>query len=391
MADEETSSTRSRSSTRSSTRTSTRSASASDTSVFSLVPTTTPSETALITPSASAVGTSTSLVSSATSTPAANADGTSTRGLPVGAVTALVVTISILVIGVGAFLAVFFMRKRAGRPLFAKLKGEPKRRDSQLQPSLPDSSIYLPSKERDVEADTISKSPSSLDSDVLSPKAKARSSRASSSIFADDTMTVTSRSHYLRPLSLGEPPSAITLRGLQAANGSTAQLLPASERRDSNVVFAERSLSPIPGTPATPGITFIPADSSYGYGEISPTEPRQAVTMTRATRYSDPPTPVTSFTPLAPNPYSFDLKRNSTNTLAPSQYGMSLAGSRPQSMASVYSTQTQNQPMELPDNLSPDVAATLQRLHNRVSTAWSMNSVDTSRLNKHTPAPTEEG
>jgi hypothetical protein len=294
------------------------------------------------------------------------------------------------VLGVIAFLAVIFKRKRArgqcSRSPYA-VNHEPKRRDSYPQPIVPDSSIYISSK--DIDTDTITKSQASLDSDfLLSPKSRARSSRASSSIFADDNATVNSRINYLRPLSLGESPASLTQRGMQMAYGPSHQVRPLFERSHPNTLDLERQLSPIPGTPATPGIVFAPAEPDDEHRALVQPSPTPSLARSES-RSSTPPIPATSL-PALPRPpilsvsYSPDVapQRHSRHTLLASSSGPGFSDSRPQSMVSVYSTRTQDQGIEISDSLSPDVIVTLERLKKRVSTPWSVHSTDTYRFDK---------
>ncbi|KAB5595809.1 hypothetical protein CTheo_822 [Ceratobasidium theobromae] len=270
-------------------------------------------------------------------------------------------------------------RKRAAKRSPYVVKHEPKRRESYPQPALSDSSVYISSKpERDSDVDTIRKSKASDNDLLLSPNSKFRSSRASSSIFVDDNATVHSHhtsSNYIRPLSLGESTTSFAQRGMQLAYG-TPQPLSLYEPLSSN---GGGRLSPIPGTPITPGIVFAPAEPAH--------KPETKVLVRRSVRNSIPLTPTISLSPLAPPPLALSSsgpsepapQRNRLSVLAPTLY---INDSRPQSMVSVYSTQTQNQPMEFSEALSPDVMTTLERLKKRISTPWSVRSEDGYRFGR---------
>ncbi|CAE6436176.1 unnamed protein product [Rhizoctonia solani] len=373
------------------------------------VPTTSPTSTGFLTAS---VPTQTESASS--STPTSNPSDNSGGPKPPVAVIAVSTSLGVLVIGVVAFLLIFRCRRQKGQsPYLAR--NEPKRRDTHPQPTIHESSLYLASKEREHEKDSMPMSPtSSFDVDILrSPR--IGSSRASSSIFLDDRddVTISSR-NYFRPLSLGEP---LTARGLHSPPSTTAQPTPLFERLNSNRADLERQLPTIPGTPATPRFAIFSPEEQDGETlmaqardrpppppviSLSRTTTRNSSRSSRSsrskTRNSTPPTPTSSLPPLSPPPpiplpplpnSSDDLsKRASTNTLtAPPRPG--LGDVRPLSMQSAYSFQSQNLGLTYSGTLSPDVLATLERLKKRVSTPWSINSVDTFNYTKATP-PTEQ-
>ncbi|KAJ1307469.1 hypothetical protein OPQ81_001568 [Rhizoctonia solani] len=383
------------------------------------IPTNKPSATGLLTASVPVQTETTSSLVAPTSTPASNTADNSGGPKPPVAVIAVSTILGVLVIGAVAFFLIFRCRRRRGGSPYIT-RHESRRRDTHPQPTIQDSLLYLPSKEPENEKDSSPMSPSSssIDSDILrSPKSRVRSSRASSSIFIDDRddVTISSRSNYFRPLSLGE---SLTSRGLQSPPSATTQHTPLFDRFNSNRLGLERQLPTIPGTPATPRFAFFGAEEQDGkslMARAQPTQPPQAITLSRTTtrnstrssyssrsktRNSTPPTPTLALPPLSPPPLmplpplpnsSDDLsKRQSTNTLtAPSRF--ELGDSRPVSMQSAYSAQSQNLSPSYSGALSPDVLATLERLKKRISTPWSINSVDTDNFNKTTTAPTEEG
>ncbi|CCO28875.1 hypothetical protein BN14_02873 [Rhizoctonia solani AG-1 IB] len=258
---------------------------------------------------------------------------------------------------------------------------------------------------------------SSVDFEITrSPRSKPRSSRASSSIFIDDRddVTISSRSNYFRPLSLGEP---LTSRGLLHSPASaTSQPTPLFDRFNSNKAAPDRQLPTIPGTPATPRFAFFTPEEQDGERIIAQAQPatvdiislsrtttrnsnRSSRSARSKTRNSTPPTPTASLPPLSPPPpiplpplpgSSDDVsKRASTNTLG-APFRPAFRDSRPVSMQSAYSIQTQSLAPNYPGSLSPDILATLERLKKRISTPWSINSVDTYQFNKTTAPPTEE-
>ncbi|CAE6410949.1 unnamed protein product [Rhizoctonia solani] len=407
----------SRSRTASSTSLFTSTASGSNIETATFVPTTTSgtASTGLITASVPAQTETTSSLPAPTPTPTLS-DNNGPSGPPVAAIVVPTI-LGVFVIGAVAFLLIFRRRRRNGSPYITR--HEPKRRDTHPQPTIQESSLYLASKESENEKDSTPMSPgSSIDCDIMrSPRSKLRSSRASSSIFMDDRddVTISSRSNYFRPLSLGEP---VASRGLlQSPTSATSQPTPLFDRFNSNRVVPDRQLPTIPGTPATPRFAFFTTEEQDGERVIAQAQPvavdviSLSRTTTRSsnhssrsarfkTRNSTPPTPTASLPPLSPPPpiplpplpnSSEDLsKRVSTNTLsAPSRPG--LMDSRPVSMQSAYSVQTQNLTPNYPGSLSPDILATLERLKKRISTPWSINSVDTYQFNRTTAPPTEEG
>ncbi|KAL5634982.1 hypothetical protein ACGC1H_002873 [Rhizoctonia solani] len=374
----------------------------------SSISTVSPTATGHLTTSVPVQTESTSSLAAPTSTQTSNPSDNGSGPKPPVAVIAVSTVLGVLVIGVVAFLLIFRCNRRKGQsPYLAR--NEPKRRDTQPQPTIHESSLYLASKEREHEKDSMPMSPtSSFDVDILrSPR--IGSSRASSSIFLDDRddVTISSR-NYFRPLSLGEP---LTARGLHSPPSTTAQPSPLFERLNSNRDL-ERQLPTIPGTPATPRFAIFSPEEQDGETLIAQARdqpPPPTISLSRTTtrnssrssrssrsktRNSTPPTPTSSLPPLSPPPpiplpplpnssddYS---KRSSTNTLtAPSQPG--LGDARPISTQSAYSFQSQNLGLTYSGTLSPDVLATLERLKKRVSTPWSINSVDTFNYTKATP------
>ncbi|KAF8688944.1 hypothetical protein RHS03_09204, partial [Rhizoctonia solani] len=412
----------SRSRTASSTFSSTESEGGLDTTTTAtFVPTTTPSTTGLLTASVPVQTETTSSSSLSASTPistTSTSDNSGAAGPPVAAIVVPTI-LGAFVIGAVAFFLIFRRRRRrssSGSPYITR--HEPKRRDTHPQPTIQDSSLYLASnKEPENEKDTTPMSPSSsIDCEILrSPKSKLRSSRASSSIFIDDRddVTISSRSNHFRPLSLGEP---LTSRGLQSPTSATSQPTPLFDRTHSNRAVSDRQLPTIPGTPSTPRFAFFTPEEQDGEKLIAQAQPAdvEIISLSRTTtrnsnrssrsarsktRNSTPPTPTGSLPPLSPPPpiplpplpgLSDHLaKRVSTNTLsAPSRPGF--MDSRPVSMQSAYSVQTQRFSPNLSSSLSPDVLATLERLKKRISTPWSINSVDTYQFSKTTAPPTEE-
>ncbi|KAF8666651.1 hypothetical protein RHS04_09456 [Rhizoctonia solani] len=413
----------SRSRTASSTFSSTESEGGLDTTTTAtFVPTTTPSATGLLTASVPVQTETTSSSSLSASTPistTSTSDNSGAAGPPVAAIVVPTI-LGAFVIGAVAFFLIFRRRRRrrssSGSPYITR--HEPKRRDTHPQPTIQDSSLYLASnKEPENEKDMTPMSPSSsIDCEILrSPKSKLRSSRASSSIFIDDRddVTISSRSNHFRPLSLGEP---LTSRGLQSPTSATSQPTPLFDRTHSNRAVSDRQLPTIPGTPSTPRFAFFTPEEQDGEKLIAQVQPAdvEIISLSRTTtrnsnrssrsarsktRNSTPPTPTGSLPPLSPPPpiplpplpgLSDHLaKRVSTNTLsAPSRPGF--MDSRPVSMQSAYSVQTQRFSPNLSSSLSPDVLATLERLKKRISTPWSINSVDTYQFNKTTAPPTEE-
>lgn len=212
-------------------------------------------------------------------------------------------------------------------------------------------------------------------------KQKSQSSRASSSIIlSDEDLPTNSRSNFLRPLSLGESTSSLTLRGMQLAND-----MPTLTENPNSPKFPPN----LPIT-TTPGRVEMPQDE-----EKTLVAPSHIFTLTHFGTPDASPEPSVRGPSPAPVPFvhrSFDAgaNRSSYASLAPSLRGPSInERSRPQSMASVYSTQTQNQE-PLPDTLAPDVLAALDRLKKRTSTPWSIASVDTYRAERPTLGRTEE-
>jgi hypothetical protein len=283
---------------------------------------------------------------------------------------------------------VFFLRKRRRRQQHPEeshvAEHEPKRRDNYPQPNLPDTILHFAPKNNSY-IDGGTKFPAnSLDSGLDQSRRRTRSSRASSSIFIlDDTMTVTSRSNYLRPVSLGEP---IALKGLQAAYGAKGQMPTLAE----NPVQPTMERQPSHVMPATPKITLGRANS-LDDDEKTLSEFSHISTSTRPkTPESVAPSPA-QLPPLAPVPpmrYSFlggTSKRDSNNTLAPSRHDVRSMDdrSRPQSMLSVYSTRTQKtETVDMSATLSPDMFAVLSRLKKRISTPWSITSAETYRAER---------
>ncbi|KAG8734561.1 hypothetical protein FRC10_011654 [Ceratobasidium sp. 414] len=330
----------------------TRSSSAS---VTSLIPTAVSSQTAAITQS----------VPVASSTAVAN--GAPKSSTPVAAIAVVVV---ILVLGLISSGVAFFLCKRKKRKQRSAEEQhvasyEPKRQNSFPQLDTADPFARDSKASDDDFKSTIYSLDSTLD---LAARAKTRSSRASSSIFvADDTMTVTSRSHFLRPVSLGEP---IALRGVQVACGQMPPL-PESPLLKTSIEI-----------PVVPKATSDRSSVSSKDGDDS--KSTHIVTIIRsASPEPVPPVPPVPahLPPLAPIPpfrYSlFDdsARRDSTNTLEPPRYD----SPRPQSMASVYSTPEADDASEM---LSPDLQQVLSRLKKRISTPWSINSVETSRTGR---------
>ncbi|CAE6515792.1 unnamed protein product [Rhizoctonia solani] len=390
-------STRSRTSTsksRTGSSTSRPQSTSSNVQTETFIPTNSLTTTGLITAS---VPVQTESTSSLVPTPAPTSNPSDNGGpKPPVAVIAVSTILGVLVIGAVAFLLVFRCRRRRGQSPYIT-RHEPKRRDTHPQPTIQESSLYLASKEED------EKSPmsptSSLDVDIMrSPKSRIRTSRASSSIFIDDRddVTVSSRSNHFPPLSLGE-----SLRGFHSPPSAASQPTPLSDRFSSN----KDQLPTIPGTPATPRFAIFSPEEQDGEVLIARAPPSQVTTLSRTTtrnsnrssssrtktRNSTPPTPTASLPPsppppipLPPLPNSFDdSKRASTSTLtAPSRPGF--GDSRPLSVQSAYSFQSQNLGPNYPGTLSPDILATLERLKKRISTPWSINSVDTENFNKTT-------
>ncbi|CUA76043.1 hypothetical protein RSOLAG22IIIB_02050 [Rhizoctonia solani] len=416
----------SKSRTGSSTTSTFTSDSSSNFETETFVPTASTSATGLLTASVPIQTESTTSIATSTPIPTSTSspsDNGSSK--PPVAVIAVSTIFGVLVVGVAVFLLIYRCRRKKGQSPYIT-KHEPKRKDSQPQPAIQESSLYLASKERENEKDPTPMSPtSSLDVDIMrSPKSRLRSSRASSSIFIDDRddATISSRSNHFHPLSLGEP---LTARMSQSPPSATAQPSPLFERSNSNRADPERQLPTIPGTPATPRFAiFTPPEEQDGEALIAqardqpPPPPVISLSLSRTTtrnsnrssrssrsnrssrsktRNSTPPTPTSSLPPLSPPPpiplpplpnSSDDLsKRLSTNTLtAPSRSG--LRDSRPISIQSAYSFQSQNLGLNYSGALSPDVLATLERLKKRISTPWSINSVDTYKTGA---APTEQG
>ncbi|KAG8749027.1 hypothetical protein FRC12_013613 [Ceratobasidium sp. 428] len=192
-------------------------------------------------------------------------------------------------------------------------------------------------------------------------------------------MTINSRSNFLRPVSLGEP---IALKTMQPTYGQMPTLPESPLQSTTNV---EQRM-----------VDQVPKDASESSGSSSEGDDDKysahIVTVTRpATPEIIPPVPPippipAQLPPLPPVPairaslFSDPYRRDSTNTLAPSRYDVS---SRPMSMASVYSTRSQQTEVAgSPGSLSPDVQEVLSRLKKRISTPWSINSVATNRTER---------
>ncbi|QRV90076.1 hypothetical protein RhiJN_18094 [Ceratobasidium sp. AG-Ba] len=294
---------------------------------------------------------------------------------------AAIVVVVIVILGLISSGITFFLCKRKRRKQRSaeepySVNHEPKRRESHLQPALPD--VLPHSSKVDDGYDSDTKSPvHSIDSGLdLTSRAKPRSSRASSSIFIpDDTMTVASRSHFLRPLSLGEP---IALKSMQLGAGQMPTLPESPLQPNTNM---EQRTGPLPQT--------MSESSSSSEGDDDDKKSTHTFTLTRPdTPELAPPLPPipAQLPPLPPVPpirtslFNGSSRRDSSNTLAPTRYD---GPSRPQSMISVYSTRTQKDELdESSGSLSPDVAEVLTRLKKRISTPWSINSIATSRTER---------
>ncbi|KAG9128102.1 hypothetical protein FRC07_004996 [Ceratobasidium sp. 392] len=345
--------------------------SATSTTTLTLISTT----TTTITPSQTVAITSTAVPEvQPSSTSAAAVSGSS---MPVAAIVAVVVFVILGIIsaGVAFFLCRRKKRKQRSTEETYVVNHEPKRQDS--YPHSPLSDPFARSSKADEDRD--SKSPAnSLDSglDFTSLPKPPRSSRASSSIFVpDDTMTIASRSNvFLRPISLGEP---IAMKTMQPTY-SQMPVLPESPLQSSTNV---QRVDQVPKAASESSDS-----SSEDHDDRSSTH---IVTITRpATPEVIPPVPPipAQLPPLRPIPairsslFSDSYRRDSTNSLVPSRYEES---HRPLSMASVYSTRSQQTVVAgAPDSLSPDVQEVLSRLKKRISTPWSINSIATNRTQR---------
>ncbi|KAF8599627.1 hypothetical protein BDV93DRAFT_560255 [Ceratobasidium sp. AG-I] len=336
--------------------------SASSTSLVSL---TDASGTAVFTNSASLT---TSTVS-ATAVP-----GAAVQKGPSAAVVVLIVLGILLLASAGVGLTCF-LRKRKVKQRSAKDLLEANHEPKPQESVIPDTVPYFPTATDQSHVYPLGGGARSIS------KQKSQSSRASSSIvLSDEDLPMNSRSNFLRPLSLGESTSSLTLRGMQLAN-------------DMPTVAEDQNSPKLPPNlpiTTTPGRVEMPQDE-----EKMNVAPSHIFTLTH---FGTPdPSPVPSIRGPSPStvPFvhrSFDasVNRNSYASLAPSLRGGSMnERSRPQSMASVYSTQTQNQP-DMPDTLAPDVLAALDRLKKRISTPWSIASADTYRADRNTLSRTEE-
>jgi len=347
----QTSSSKTASATRSaSSQTSLSLTQSSSVSVASSIPTAISSQTAAITQS----------VPVASSTAEANSAPKSSTP-----VAAIAVVVAILVLGLVSSGVVFFLCKRKKRKQRSAEEPrvadhEPKRQNSFPQLDTVDPFARDSKASSDDFKSTIYSVDSALD---VAARAKTRSSRASSSIFvSDDATTVGSRSPFLRPVSLGEP---ITLKSVQVASG---QMQPLPEHS---------LLGTSAGGPV--GLQAISDRSSVSSRDGDDDKSTHIVTIVRSASPELVPlvAPVPAHLPplLTIPPFRYSLfddssRRDSADTLEPP---------RPQSMLSVYSTPETDDASEM---LSPDVQQVLSRLKRRISTPWSINSVETSQMGR---------
>ncbi|KAG8717883.1 hypothetical protein FRC09_013540 [Ceratobasidium sp. 395] len=343
-------------------------------STFTSIPTISPSQSVTLQTSSAVPVPSTSGT--------ADASGSQTSSSP--PVAAIVAVVVIVVLGIISSGVAFFLCKRKKRKQRSAeephaVNREPKRQDS--YPHSPTADPFARSSRADSDDSGIKSPIHSLDSGLdLTARPKPRSSRASSSIFVpDDTMTINSRSNFLRPVSLGEP---IALKTMQPTYGQMPTLPESPLQSTTNV--GQRMVDQVPKDASeSSGSSSEGDDDKYSAHIVTVTRP--------ATPEIIPPVPPippipAQLPPLPPVPairaslFSDPYRRDSTNTLAPSRYDVS---SRPMSMASVYSTRSQQTEVAgSPGSLSPDVQEVLSRLKKRISTPWSVNSVATNRTER---------